>query len=196
MKNLGIGSKKLTFNAPIILGFTLLCFVALVLEQITGVTNQMFFSVYRSSLLNPLTYVRMLGHVCGHAGWSHFSGNIMLLLLIGPILEEKYGSSNILLVMVVTAIVTAVINLIFFPTTMLLGASGIVFAFIILSSFTGVKEGEIPVTFLLISIIYIGGQVYDGIFVKDNVSNLTHIVGGIIGGMFGYIMNNKVTKLR
>lgn len=75
---------NISFNAPVVIGFTAVCFAALVLGWITkGWTTNTFFSVYHSSLLSPLTYVRMVGHVFGHAGWEHFIGNIMLLLIVG-----------------------------------------------------------------------------------------------------------------
>ena len=78
---------------------------------------------------------------------------------------------------------------------MLLGASGIVFAFILLSSFTCMKDGKIPLTFILVVIIYIGGQIYQGIFVKDNVSNLTHIIGGGVGSALGFAMSGKKSSI-
>lgn len=180
---------SVSFNAPVILGFTILCFVVLILDQITRqATTNALFSVYRSSLLSPLTYVRFFGHVLGHAGWEHFIGNIMLILIVGPLLEEKYGSSNILFVILTTALVTGVIHFIFFPGVRLLGASGVVFALILLSSLTSITEGKIPLTFILVAVIYIGEQIYQGVFIKDNVSNLTHIVGGITGSCLGYVM--------
>lgn len=187
---------KISFNSPAILGFTIICFVALILGYITrDASTNAIFSVYRSSLLNPLTYVRFVGHVFGHAGWDHFIGNIMLILIVGPLLEEKYGTSNIIFVILTTAVVTGIVNCILFPHTRLLGASGVVFAFVLLSSFTSIKEGTIPLTFILVAVIYLGQQVYDGIFIKDNVSNLTHIIGGIIGASLGYIMNKgKMSK--
>lgn len=185
---------KIVINSPVILGFSAVCLVSLLLNILThGKTNELFFSVYRSSLLNPLTYLRFFGHACGHANWSHFFGNMTLLLILGPLLEEKYGKGDIALVMVVTALVTGLVNFIFFPHVALLGASGIVFAFILLSSFTGVKEGKIPLTFILVAVIYIGQQVYDGIFLKDNISNLAHIVGGIVGCVFGFA-ENKIRR--
>lgn len=187
---------QLSFNSPIVLGFTIACFLVLIIDKLTGGASTIaLFSVYRSSLLSPLTYVRFLGHVLGHAGWEHFIGNIMLILVVGPLLEEKYGSSNLLFVVIVTALVTGLVNFIFFPHVQLLGASGVVFAFILLSSFTSFKEGEVPVTFMLVALIYIGQQVYDGIIVQDNVSNLTHILGGGIGSGLGFIMNkNKMNR--
>lgn len=181
---------KISFNSPVVLGFTLICLAALILNLITrGMTNQLLFSVYHSSPLNPMTYVRMIGHVFGHADWNHFIGNITLILVIGPLLEEKYGSGNLLFVILATAIVTGGVNYIFFPRIQLLGASGVVFAFILLSSFTSIKEGYIPLTFILVAVIYIGGQLYEGIFVHDNISNLTHILGGLVGAVLGYVTN-------
>ena len=187
---------QLSFNAPVVLGFSILCFLVLVLDCLTkGVSNKAVFSVYRSSLLDPLTYVRFFGHVVGHANWSHFFGNITMLLVIGPLLEEKYGSSNILFVILATALVTGIIHFIFFPGIQLLGASGVVFAFILLASMTSIQDGKLPLTFVLVAIIYIGQQVYEGLFVQDNISNLTHILGGLTGSQLGYIMNkNKMNR--
>ena len=122
-------------------------------------------------------------------------GNIMLILVVGPLLEEKYGSANILFVMMATALITGVVNFVFFPRVQLLGASGVVFALILLSSFTSFKEGKIPVTFILVAAIYIGQQIYQGIFVQDNISNLTHIIGGGVGAGLGFVMNkNKMNR--
>ena len=187
---------KVSFNSPVILGFAILCFAAMVLDFITrGAANHAFFRVYRSSRLCPLTDVRLFGHVLGHAGWAHFFGNITLILVVGPLLEEKYGSANLLFVILATALTTGLVHFIFFPRVGLLGASGVVFALILLSSFTSMKEGEIPLTFLLVAVIYIGQQVYEGLFVHDNVSNLTHILGGVVGAGLGFVMNrNKMNR--
>lgn len=187
-----------SFNSPVILGFVIICFAALVLGAITGgKSTTAIFSVYRSSLLSPLTYLRFFGHVFGHADWNHFIGNIMIILIVGPLLEEKYGSSNILFVILTTALITGLVHFIIFPRTYLLGASGVVFALILLSSFTSIKEGSIPLTFIIVTIVYIGQQVYEGLFLKDDVSNLTHIIGGIVGAWLGYVMTkNKMSRYR
>lgn len=186
--------NKISFNSPVILGFTAICLVSLLLSILTHrASNQMVFSVYRSSLLNPLTYIRFFGHVFGHASWSHFMNNIMYILIIGPLLEEKYGKADMIMIIAVTALVTGLINFIFFPHVQLLGASGVVFAFILLSSFTGFQNGKIPVTFILVAVIYIGQQIYSGVFEKNNISELTHIIGGLVGSAFGFA-ENKIKR--
>lgn len=187
---------RISFNSPVILGFTIICFAVLMLGYATSGRSTVYaFSVYRSSFLNPFTYIRLIGHVFGHANWEHFIGNIMLILVVGPLLEEKYGSSNMIFIILATALVTGVVNVIFFPGIRLLGASGVVFALILLSSLTSIKEGEIPLTFILVAFIYIGEQVYQGMFVHSNVSNLTHILGGFTGASLGFVMNkNKMNR--
>ena len=76
-----------------ILTFFLLSLLVLFLDQWTGGWSTMhLFCVYRSSLKDPLFYIRLLGHVLGHASWDHFLNNMLLLLVIGPPMEEKYGS--------------------------------------------------------------------------------------------------------
>lgn len=183
---------SITFNAPTVLTFVLICFVVTIIGIFTNQkSTTLVFTTYRASLLDPLTYLRFFTHVFGHAGWSHFLGNACYLLLLGPMLEEKHGSKLLIITMVITAFVTALINFIFFPGVGLCGASGIVFAFIVLASFTGFRKGEIPLTFILVVVIYIGQQVVDGLFTKDNVSQMAHIVGGLVGAVVGYVANLK-----
>ncbi len=183
---------KIAYNSPITLGFAGLCLCALLLNYVTfGKSNELLFMTYHSSLLSPMTYVRFITHVIGHSGWQHFIGNMSYILLLGPMLEEKYKRDVMIEVMVITAIVTGLVNYILFPNVALCGASGVVFAFILLTSFTGFKEGEIPLTFILVAVIFIGQQVLEGIFVQDDVSNLSHIIGGVVGAAFGYRLNKK-----
>lgn len=181
-------------NAPVVLSFVLVCLIAFVANIITQAqSNMLLFSVYRGSFLDPLFYIRLVGHVFGHVDWTHLSGNLMYILLLGPLLEEKYGSWNLAVVIFLTAITTGLIHALFFQSA-LLGASGVVFAFIILSSITSVKNKKIPLTFILVVLIYLGGQLVDGILVRDQVSNITHIIGGIVGGCCGYALN--IRKVR
>ena len=183
---------KITFNAPVVLSLATISFVATLLNYVTGgASGRVLFMTYHSPLSSPMTWIRAFTHIFGHADWTHLIGNMSYLLLLGPMLEEKYSSQTLAGVIAVTAVVTSVVNYIFFPGIALCGASGVVFAFILLSSFTEFREGEIPVTFILVAVFFIGQQVYDGITVRDNISNMAHIVGGIMGGLLGYGLNKK-----
>lgn len=182
----------ISYNAPVVLTFSLICLVVLIIGNLTGgESTRNFFMTYHSSLRNPLTYLRFFTHVLGHADWSHFIGNAAYLLLLGPVLEERYGSKAMIKVIVLTAAVTGVIHYIFFPNIGLCGASGVVFAFIILIAFTGFRKREIPLTLILVAAIYIGQQVYQGLTIADDVSNLSHIIGGLIGAFLGVLLNRR-----
>ena len=178
---------KISYNAPVSLTFALLSLLALVANHFTGGwANYHLFSVYQCSLADPLAWVRFFGHVLGHSGLSHLVGNIGLLLVLGAGLEDRYGSGSLLLAILFTALVSGLIHYAFFPGTALLGASGIVFMMILLSAFGGIKSGTIPLTLIFVIVLYLGGELWDAIFVRDDVSQLTHIIGGLCGTLIGF----------
>ena len=185
-------SRRIQFNSPVVLSFAGLSLLALILGYITGgASNAALFSVYRSSLANPLTYVRLVTHVLGHSGYEHYINNMLMILVIGPAMEEKYGSRELLRAIVITAAVSGLVQMIFFPHTALLGASGIVFMLIVLSSLAGMEEGKIPLTLILVVIFYLGGEVVAGMFSRDNISHLGHILGGVSGAVIGYALERR-----
>ncbi|MDR3240347.1 MAG: rhomboid family intramembrane serine protease [Clostridiales bacterium] len=182
--------KKIQYNAPVILTYTLFSLVILGISFLTnGGSNRLFFSVYRASFTNPLTYVRLFTHVAGHVDLNHFCGNFLLILLIGPMLEEKYGSRALLLMMGVTAAITGGVFILISGSAMLLGASGVVFMMILLSSYVNLKKGRIPLTLLLVIVVFIGQEAVQGVTAADNISHLSHIIGGLCGAALGYFMN-------
>ena len=184
--------RRITYNSPVVLSFVIISFAVMAANYLTaGAVNQLLFVTYHSPLTSPLTYVRFFTHVLGHQGWNHYIGNMMYLLLLGPMLEEKYGSRAIIEVILITGLVTGLVNWFLFPGIALCGASGVVFAFIMMTSFTSFREGEIPLTVILVAVIFIGQQVYEGIFLQDNISNMAHILGGIVGAFAGYTLNKK-----
>ena len=177
-----------TYNAIFILSFFFISLIVLLLNYATHKKlNTLLFSSYRSSFFNPLTYLRLFTHVIGHDNWSHFSNNFLYILLIGPMIEEKYGTFTIFKLTLITAFVIGVVNIIL-TNKRILGASGIVFMFIILSSFVNIEAGKIPITLILIFIFYIINEIISGIFKKDNISHLGHLVGAICGFLFGFYL--------
>ena len=157
----------LKYNSPVILSFALFCSGILLLDNILPIDlMQSFFSVPGNTMpfhLFSFDVIRLFSHAAGHVNWMHLVGNFSIILLIGPILEERYGSGLIGILMLLTAFITGVINRIFFPAG-LLGASGIVFMFILLVSFTNVRKGEIPLTFVLVVLLFLGQEIYRMIF--------------------------------
>ena len=187
-----ISGIRLKYNAPITLTFALICTGVLIANKLllnTLIPN--FFAAPGSILFsfsNPLGYFRLVSHVIGHANWTHLLGNFTFILLLGPIIEEKYGSGKLFIMILVTALVTGLLNVLLF-TNGLLGASGIVFMMILLASFTNIKEREIPLTFILICLLFVSKEVVNA-FQTNNISEFAHLIGGLCGSVFGF----KITK--
>lgn len=178
---------KITFNAPFTLAFTFLAILASVLNVMTeGATQFHFFSVHPPiDYRDPFSILRLFTHTLGHSNWAHFTSNFAIILLIGPLVEEYYGPWRLMLMTWVTAATTGLLHVYLFDSG-LMGASGIAFMLILLGSLTNSKRGSIPLTFLLVSFIYLGNE-FAMIFREDNISQLAHIIGGICGALFGFL---------
>ncbi len=184
--------RKLQYNSPVVLTFAFVSLAVLCLGKITnGATDRLLFSVYRSPLADPLTFLRLFLHVLGHGNTAHYMNNMLLLLVVGPPLEEKYGSKALLWSILAAAAASGAAQWAFFPGTAILGASGVVFMMIVLSSFAGMKADRIPVTLLFVLLFYLGKEVLDGLFTSDNISQLSHIIGGGCGAILGFLLSGK-----
>ena len=180
------------YNAPITLTYATISLTALILGKITrGASDGLFFSVYKSSPFSLLTYIRLIGHIFGHANIQHYFINFMLILLISPMLEYRYGSLYLLIMILITAAVTGLLFIIFSKRgTAAMGASGVVFMMILLGSFINVEQGNIPITLIIVAIMYIGKEFIGEaakIFKTENngVAHAMHIFGGLCGAAFG-----------
>lgn len=184
---------RLKYNSPVILSFTFAALIVMVMSTFMGPGFKSLFTLRGSfNFVNPVDYFRLFSYILGHADWSHFLGNFALILLIGPILEEKYGSFDILLMTLGTALITAIINILLFDSGAM-GASGVAFMMILLVSMTNFKSGEIPITFILVVLLYVGREVVAS-FSPDNVSQFGHIMGGICGAIFGFLFEGGFKK--
>jgi len=184
--------KRIQYNAPVVLSFAIISILVLGLAHLTdGTSDVLLFSVYRTSLSDPLMYLRLFGHALGHANMAHYFNNFMIILIIGPMLEEKYGGKWIIIMMVITAFVTGILHIMMSENAKL-GASGIVFMMILLGSFANLKRGHIPLTLILAVAIFIGREVVSAMTLDNNIAYMSHIVGGICGAAFGFIAGKEM----
>lgn len=178
---------KLTYNCPIVLTYAAVCLVLLGVNAVTGgwFNANVMICYGHPSWLDPMTYVRCITYFFGHSSWEHYASNMLLMLLVGPIVEEKYGSGNLAFMIMITGVASGVLCSLFFPANSgIIGASGIVFMMIILSAFTNVRKGEIPLSLILVAAIYLGREIVSA-FTPDNVSQFGHIIGGVFGLFWG-----------
>jgi rhomboid protease GluP len=187
---------KIRYNAPVSITFALIALIVLAVQQLTksALISVLFTAPSRGSFqpTDIFSYLRLFLHIIGHADWTHFMSNFAFILLLGPGLEEKYGSGSVLFMIIVTALITGLLNALFLPTG-LQGASGVVFMMILLTSFTNIRQGELPITFILVVLIFLAKEVINA-FRENSISEFTHIVGGILGSLFGFFKPPKSKK--
>ena len=184
---------RIKYNAPTVLTYTLICAIVVLLSYtlLPGLAVNWFMVPGRGhfSPVSLRNWITVFTHAAGHANWGHLVSNFSLILLIGPMLEENYGSVPLLVMITITAAITGLLNIILF-TTGLMGASGVVFMMILLASFTNFSKGEIPLTFILILILFLGDQ-FAKISNTDNISYFAHIAGGFCGSLFGFFFKSR-----
>ena len=187
-----IDGITLQYNAPVTLTFALLSLLALALGELTdGWTTQNLFSFYKYSFSDYLTYPRFLLHVLGNTSLTTCTGNIIILLVVGPAAEERFGSAKVLFAVLLTAIATALIIWFLFPDSVLMGASGVLFKMKVLASFASMRGGAIPITLILVLILYLGSEVIQALTGSAGLQELTHIAGGVVGVLLGFVFSKQ-----
>ena len=181
-------SVTIQYNAPVTLTFALLSLLALLLGRITGGwTAQNLFVVFRAPLTDLLTYPRLFLHVLGHTDFASCAASIVMILVVGPAAEERFSSRRVLLAILLTALVTSLVLWFFFPNDRLMGASGVAFMLIVLSAFSGARGGVIPLTLVLVLILYLGTEIAQAVTGTAGLVQLTHIAGGLVGVVLGLV---------
>ncbi len=182
---------KIKYNSPVILTYTIISISVMFLAGFLG--NRFVYSLFSTPVhaeyYNLFFYFKLISYIAGHANWGHLIGNFIMILLVGPLLEEKYSSSKLLEMIFITAIVTSLVNLLLFPSS-IMGGSGISFMLILLASFSNIKAGEIPLTFIIIAVLFLGNEVAASLE-SDQISQFSHIVGGLVGAGYGFLRIGK-----
>lgn len=189
---------RIKYNAPVSLTFIALSSLILFLNtHVNTFLISDWFTADGTISFNysdPVSYVKFITHLLGHTDLGHLMGNAIYLILLGPILEEKYKSITLLGLILTTAIISSLINA-FFVDTYMLGASGIVYLFIVLVSFTNIEKGEFPLSVVVV----LGFYIYKEISREDagDISIVTHLVGALVGLLYGLltVMGGLVSPL-
>ena len=186
--------RRLTVNAPVILLFVtacsiIYCFTATIGgERILGVHDT--WNTFR-----PLQYTSLITHIFAHSSLNHLRGNVTHLLLVGPSVENEFGSKNLAIIMGIVSVVSAFVHILLGSTrSHQLGASGVVFACILLNSLVSADNGRIPVAFVLIAVMYLGDELTLMLNIfnpDDRMSHHAHLSGGIVGAAAGFYIHKQ-----
>lgn len=146
--------------------------------------SQLFMLNGDAQFDNWMWYVSLLTYVFGHSSIEHLLGNMSLLLILGPIIELKFGTQRFVMMSIITAIVTGVLHTLLWDNH-LLGFSGLVFMYIVLSTLLNIRNREIPFTFILVVVLYFGMEILSSLK-ETQISHFAHLFGGAMGAFWGF----------
>ena len=131
------------------------------------------------SASNPLSYLRLFSYALGAASGEILVCNMIFILLLGPSMEERYGTVVIAIMTFVSALFSGVLNACFCKSP-LQGCEAIIFMMIFLNSFVSLSKKKIPFSFVLVFILF----VLRGIFSADfkAASSAIQIIINVAGG--------------
>ena len=115
-------------------------------------------------------------------------------LVVGPAAEERFGSAKVFFAVLLTAIAGAAIMWFLFPEATIMGASGVLFCMMMLASFASMRGGAIPITLILVIILYLGSEVLQAVSGTAGLPELTHIAGGVVGLLLGFAFSRGVAE--
>lgn len=140
------------------------------------------------------SYFRLILYAFGAVSWEVLITNLVFILLLGPAMEERYGTVIIGIMMIVSTLFSGVLNACFCKESMQ-GCTAIVFMMIFLNSFLSFSKKKIPLSFVLVFILFIVREV----FVKNPngvVGIIIGIAGGLCGSLFAFLASPKAKAAR
>lgn len=177
---------KITFNSPFILTFALLATFVLIISMSAGGSLKVLVLNGNFNFKDWHSYISLFLYPLSHMDITHLVSNFGIILLIGPLLEKQYGWQKLLSMSIITTLVIGITHIILSDHG-LIGASGLVFLYIVLASLSNATNKEIPLTFVLVVCLFLGQEIINS-FQDDQISQMAHIGGGVMAIVFRYIL--------
>lgn len=189
---------KISLDAPVTTFFALFSLILFTVDTIflKGKLSLGIFSSPTSasgslpfSVSSATSYLRLILYIFGAASWTSLLVNLLFVLLLGPAMEERYGSVVIGIMMIVSALFSGVLNACF-CTVSLQGCLPLVFMMIFLNSFMSFSKKKVPLSFVMIFIFFIAYEL-----IEKSPSQLVGIIiciaGGLCGSLFAFLTSPK-----
>lgn len=192
---------KINLDSPVAIFFAAACIVIFIFDYfiLKGKISQSLTSAPTASagvlpfeVSNPLSYLRIVFYAFGFSSPSSLITSLIFIMLLGPAIEEQYGSVIIGIMMGVSAIFSGVLNACF-CTTSLRGASSIIFMLIFLNSFMSFTKKKIPLSFILVIILFIAKEFIEksGNTANGIIEILICMAGGLCGSLLAFLTSPK-----
>jgi len=172
-------SLKFIFDSPVVLVFSVVSAVIFISDLILklNLSEKIFEcpgakSVPAFDFKSALSYVKLVIYPFGGENSTSFFLNIGFILLLGPVLEERYGSIMLALMIFITSLVGGVLTACV-STFGISGCGGIVFMMIILSVLSVFIKKQLPVSWIFIFALYLAFSLFSGKKISGFMNEIT-----------------------
>ena len=199
---------KVAYDAPVTLTFVIICAIIFLLNMLMakggkslGLENYLASPTTQTGVMPfipsaPVSYVRLLFYIFGSGaagnavagGASLLFTNLILIMLLGPAMEERYGSAIIGIMIFVSALFSGVLNACFCQTS-LVGAVPVVSMMIFLNAFMSFSKKKFPLSFAAVMVLFVLLQIFSG---AGAVQIIICIAGGLCGSLFAFLTSPKM----
>jgi membrane associated rhomboid family serine protease len=158
-----------------------------------------------SIIIDPLTlhigkqfhFWQLITHQFLHSGVSHLYSNMVILLIVGPSVERKYGTIKTLLGYLMFGIAGGLLQMFIMnnPYDNMAGASGAVFGILTIFAITDSSHymsfRKIKMKYFAIAVIIL--ELFSLKLSNDGIGHFAHF-GGILAGLIFYLTQKKNGK--
>ena len=187
---------KVSYDAPVTLTFVIICAVLFLLNTFlikNGAMDKLLSSPTSTAgslpfiVSQPLSYLRLLLYIFGAGEGSVLITNLILIMLLGPAMEERYGSVIIGIMIFVSALFSGVLNACFCMES-LTGAVPVVSMMIFLNAFMSFSKKKFPLSFAAVMVLFVVLEVFGG---AGAIRIIICIAGGLCGSLFAFLTSPK-----
>ena len=187
---------KVSYDAPVTLTFVIICAILFLLSTFAiknGALNKILSSPTSTAgalpfiVSQPISYLRLLLYIFGAGEGAVLITNLILIMLLGPAMEERYGSVIIGIMIFVSALFSGVLNACFCSES-LVGAVPVVSMMIFLNAFMSFSKKKFPLSFAAVMILFVMLEVFSG---AGAIRIIICIAGGLCGSLFAFLTSPK-----
>lgn len=194
---------KFHYDSPVMLSFAFITLIIFVLDTfaLKGKLKEMWlvtptaaggqfpfaFSDFRSIL-------RLFVHVFGYSQNEILICNLIFILLLGPQMEERYGSVIIGIMIFVSSLFSGVLNACFCKNAVC-GAEPVVFMLILLWTMMQLSRSKISASAIAVIALFIAMLIF-----RKNPNGVVGVAviaaGGLCGSLFAFLTSPKAHKAK
>lgn len=194
---------KFHYDSPVMLTFALITLLVFILDafafkgklkEIWLVTPTAAGGQFPFSFSDFPSILRLFIHVFGYSQNEVLICNLIFILLLGPQMEERYGSVIIGIMIFVSSLFSAVLNACFCKNAVC-GAEPVVFMLILLWTMMQLSRSKISASAIAVIALFIAMLVF-----RKNPNGVVGVAviaaGGLCGSLFAFLTSPKAHKAK